>query len=126
MASRLNKPVEEISGTPAGDGYRLVASDGGVFDFGSAAFEGSMGGAPLNKPIVGMAATGDGNGYWLVGADGGVFNFGTAPFSGSLGSLKLNQPIVAMATVGPTIGVAPCWLGLSTGYRGNIRPSRMP
>jgi hypothetical protein len=32
-----------------------VASDGGIFNYGSAAFEGSTGGTPLNKPIVGMA-----------------------------------------------------------------------
>jgi lysophospholipase L1-like esterase len=37
-------------------GYREVASDGGVFSFGSAQFYGSMGGNPLDKPIVGMAA----------------------------------------------------------------------
>ena len=42
--------------SPATSGYRLVASDGGVFSFGDAAFYGSMGGTPLNKPIVGMAA----------------------------------------------------------------------
>lgn len=39
-------------------GYWEVASDGGVFAFGSAVFEGSMGGQVLNAPIVGAAATG--------------------------------------------------------------------
>jgi hypothetical protein len=33
----------------------LVASDGGIFAFGDAAFYGSTGGTPLNQPIVGMA-----------------------------------------------------------------------
>jgi hypothetical protein len=33
-----------------------VASDGGIFSFGTASFHGSMGGMPLNKPIVGMGA----------------------------------------------------------------------
>ena len=37
-------------------GYWLVASDGGVFGFGDAAFSGSTGNLALNKPIVGMAA----------------------------------------------------------------------
>ncbi len=37
-------------------GYWLVASDGGVFAFGSAGFYGSTGGMTLNRPIVGMAA----------------------------------------------------------------------
>ena len=36
-------------------GYRLVASDGGVFAFGDAAFAGSTGAVPLNRPVVGMA-----------------------------------------------------------------------
>ncbi len=46
---------------------RFVVSDGGLFDFGSATFFGSMGGQRLSAPIVGMDATPDGNGYWLVG-----------------------------------------------------------
>ena len=78
-------------------GYRLVASDGGVFAFG-ASFNGSTGSIALNKPIVGMAATPDGGGYWLVASDGGVFSFGDASFFGSTGSLTLNAPIVGMAS----------------------------
>jgi hypothetical protein len=38
--------------TSDGSGYRLVASDGGVFSF--APFFGSMGGSVLTKPVVGM------------------------------------------------------------------------
>ncbi|HEY1990047.1 MAG TPA: hypothetical protein VGG43_11315 [Acidimicrobiales bacterium] len=81
---------------PSG-GYYEVATDGGVFAFGTATFFGSMGGRPLNKPIVGMAATPDGKGYWLVAQDGGIFAFGDAGFYGSTGSLTLNNPIVGMA-----------------------------
>jgi hypothetical protein len=40
----------------SGRGYRMVASDGGIFTFGVAPFMGSMGGHPLNQPIVGMGA----------------------------------------------------------------------
>jgi hypothetical protein len=36
-------------------GYWLVASDGGVFAFGSARFFGSMGGHGLARPVVGMS-----------------------------------------------------------------------
>ncbi len=34
----------------------MVASDGGVFDYGDAPFQGSAGSLPLNSPVVGMAA----------------------------------------------------------------------
>jgi ribosomal protein L24E len=81
----------------AGSGYRFVAADGGIFDFGSAQFKGSTGGQVLNKPIVGMATTPSGNGYWLVASDGGIFSFGDAAFYGSTGALHLNKPIVGMA-----------------------------
>jgi hypothetical protein len=73
-----------MAATSDGGGYWLVAADGGVFSFGDAAFQGSMGGQPLNSPIVGMAADAATGGYWLVASDGGVFSFG-APFYGSSG-----------------------------------------
>jgi subtilase family serine protease len=78
-------------------GYRFVASDGGIFDYGSAAFAGSTGNIALARPIVGMATTPSGNGYWLVASDGGVFTFGDARFFGSTGNLDLKAPIVGMA-----------------------------
>ncbi|MGC8481672.1 MAG: hypothetical protein ACP5PJ_09000, partial [Acidimicrobiales bacterium] len=78
-------------------GYWEVASDGGIFSFGSAGFHGSMGGHPLNQPVVGMAPTPDGQGYWLVASDGGIFTFGDAQFHGSMGGHPLNQPVIGMA-----------------------------
>jgi len=60
----------------------MVASDGGIFDFGDALFDGSMGGQTLQRPIVGMASTPAGSGYWLVASDGGIFAF-DAGFYGS-------------------------------------------
>jgi hypothetical protein len=43
-----------MAATPDGQGYWLVASDGGIFTFGDAAFEGSAGAVSLNQGIVGM------------------------------------------------------------------------
>ena len=85
-----------------GSGYWLGASDGGIFAFGDATFDGSMGGQPLNAPIVGLAATPDANGaasggYWEVASDGGIFAFGDATFDGSMGGQPLNAPIVGLA-----------------------------
>ena len=79
-------------------GYFEVAADGGIFAFGDAHFDGSMGGRPLNAPIVGMATTPDGGGYFEVAADGGIFAFGDAHFDGSMGGRRLNALIVGMAT----------------------------
>ena len=82
----------------ARSGYRFVASDGGIFNYGAGApFLGSMGDQHLNAPIVGMATMPAGDGYYLVASDGGVFNFGSAQFFGSAGSLHLNKPIVGIA-----------------------------
>ncbi len=121
---KLNQPIVGMASTPyspgvagapakpAGLGYWLVASDGGIFSYGDATFYGSTGGMTLNKPIVGMASTPDGKGYWLVASDGGVFSYGDAVFQGSTGSLKLNKPIVGMASTPDGKGY---WLVASDG-----------
>ncbi len=90
-------PMVESLPNPA-PGYWEVASDGGIFSFGSAHFGGSMGGTHLNRPVVGMASTPDGGGYWEVASDGGIFSFGDAHFDGSMGGTHLNQPVVGMAS----------------------------
>ncbi len=121
---KLNKPVVGMASTPyspgvggapaspAGLGYWLVASDGGIFNYGDAKFFGSTGAMTLNKPIVGMAATPDGQGYWLVASDGGVFSYGDATFFGSTGGTTLNAPIVGMASTPDGKGY---WLVASDG-----------
>jgi hypothetical protein len=96
----LNKPIVGMSPTSTGQGYWLVASDGGIFTYGDARFLGSTGAMRLNKPITGMSVTPSGNGYWLVASDGGIFTFGDARFLGSTGNIRLNRPITGMtATV---------------------------
>src|SRR6185503_10578163 len=46
-----------VNEDPKGQGYWLVASDGGIFAFADSAFFGSTGNIKLNQPIVGMSAT---------------------------------------------------------------------
>ncbi len=109
---KLAQPIVGIAATPDGEGYWLVASDGGIFSYGDAAFYGSTGAIHLNAPIVGMATTPDGHGYWLVASDGGIFNYGDAIFMGSTGAIHLNSPIVGMATATDGLGY---WLVASDG-----------
>jgi len=101
-----------MASTPDGQGYWLVASDGGIFSFGDAQYFGSTGSIHLNKPIVGMDPTPDGLGYWLVASDGGIFSFGDAQYFGSTGSIHLNEPIVGIASTPDGQGY---WLVASDG-----------
>ena len=72
-----------MAATPDGQGYWLVAADGGVFAFGDATFAGSMGGRHLDAPVVSIGVPADGGGYWEFASDGGVFAFGSATFAGA-------------------------------------------
>ncbi len=83
---RLNAPVVGMVPSADGGGYFMVASDGGVFAFGDARFEGScpaIGGCSGAAVAVMPDATGDG--YWLVTATGHVYTFGDAAAYGSPG-----------------------------------------
>jgi hypothetical protein len=90
---RLNSPIVGMAATPDGNGYRLVAADGGVFSFGDATFHGSAGGLRLNAPVTAIVEDAATGGYWLTAADGGVFSY-DAPVVGSLGGVALNRPMV--------------------------------
>jgi len=104
----INAPIVGIAPAAAGQGYVLVASDGGVFNY-KMGFYGSVPGSlkagqHLVAPIVGIAVTHSGKGYWEVGADGGLFNYGDAPFLGSIYTAipgkTLNGPIVGIQHLG--------------------------
>jgi hypothetical protein len=85
---------------PAATGYTLVGTDGGVFAFGSAAFEGSLPGLGVSvSNIAGIVPSSDDRGYFLVGSDGGVFSFGDTNFEGSLPGLGVS--------VGNIVGIVP-------------------
>ena len=87
------RPVVAMVPSASGQGYWLVAADGGIFTFGDAPFLGS---AAASRPssVVGMAATPSGNGYWLVDAAGEVFSFGDAAW---FGNAPAGQEIVGIA-----------------------------
>ena len=101
----INKPIVGIAAAASGQGYVLVASDGGAFAYGTQNFFGSVPGSlkpgqVLNAPVVGIAVTHSGKGYWEVGADGGVFTYGDAPFLGSMAGVRLNGPVVGIQHLG--------------------------
>ena len=75
---KLNAPAVGLSINDKGDGYWLVAQDGGIFSFGNVPFHGSTGSMKLNQPVFDMAPTAGDKGYWLVAKDGGIFSFGDA------------------------------------------------
>ena len=96
MAGVARSPVANAA-TSGSPGYWLVASDGGLYNYGTTNY-GSERGKHLAAPVVGAAATSTGLGYWMVAGDGGIFSFGDATFYGSMGGRYLNKPIVGMAS----------------------------
>ena len=83
----LNAPI--VGMVPSADqgGYFMVASDGGVFAFGSARFEGScysVGGCA--GAAVDVMPDASGNGYWLVTQTGSIYAFGDAGYFGAPGN----------------------------------------
>ena len=95
----LSRPIVGIAATSGGDGYWLVARDGGMFSYGDATFHGSLGGTALASPVVGIAATADNGGYWLLTANGAVFNKGDAGFYGDMAGITLNGTMVGLTDV---------------------------
>jgi len=88
--------VPQIGAGEAAEGYSLAGADGGLFAFGAADFDGSMGGRRLDAPVVGLAGDPATGGDTEAAADGGVFAFDAA-FAGSMGGRPLAKPIVGMA-----------------------------
>ena len=103
----LNAPVSGMAATPSGDGYWLVAGDGGIFAFGDAGFWGSTGGRSIPDSIVGMAATPNGGGYWLAGWDGSIYYFGNA---GRFGGTAATNPLSPVTAITATDDGGGYWL----------------
>ena len=98
-------PVVGLAATPSGQGYWVVAADGGVFTYGDATFHGSLPAQSVTDRVAAMAATASGNGYWLAGASGTVHAFGDAPDAGSLSGPSPGE-VVGLA---PTPDAAGYW-----------------
>ena len=86
----------QVSDETSSGGYWLAGSNGDVYSFGGAPFEGSVAGLGIRlSDIAGMASTPDRGGYWLVGSDGGVFAFGSAGSFGSVPGLGIRVSDIA-------------------------------
>ena len=86
-AQSLNAPIVGMVPSTDGQGYFMVAADGGVFAFGDARYAGSCPGiGGCSGAAVDVMPDATGNGYWLVTATGNVYAFGDAPNLGSPGS----------------------------------------
>ena len=75
----LDAPIVGMVPSTSRHGYFMVASDGGVFAFGDARFEGSCPGiGGCLGAAVAVMPDSTGNGYWLVTNLGAVYAFGDA------------------------------------------------
>jgi hypothetical protein len=100
-------PITGVAGNPAtGLGYWLAASDGGVFTFGDAYFQGSGAGDADRSPVVGVARYGfhTGRSYLLARADGSVTDYTPSGPQQLNGPLPLNSPIVGIAATPSEMG----------------------
>lgn len=79
--THLNKPIVGMPPSANGNGYYLVAAEGGMFTF-NVPFYGSTGNIVLNEPIVAMSVLQGNVGNRFMAADGGVFDY-NAGFYGS-------------------------------------------
>jgi hypothetical protein len=108
---RLNAPIVGMVPSADGAGYFMVASDGGVFAFGDAKFEGSCPGiGGCSGAAVAVMPDASGNGYWLVTATGHVYAFGDAVYYGAPGP----QAVAVTAAVRTNDG-AGYWLLFANG-----------
>jgi hypothetical protein len=83
-APSLNAPIVAMVPSATGQGYFMVASDGGVFAFGDARFAGSCPGiGGCAGSAVAVVPDSTGNGYWLFTNSGNVYTFGDAPYYGA-------------------------------------------
>jgi hypothetical protein len=86
LSHSLNAPIVGMVPSSDGGGYFMVASDGGVFAFGDARFEGSCPGiGGCSGSAVAVVPDATGNGYWVVTTTGAVYTFGDTVNDGAPG-----------------------------------------
>ena len=111
LPQSLSAPIVGMVPSTNRRGYFMVASDGGVFAFGDAKFEGSCPGiGGCVGAAVAVMPDRSGNGYWLVTNAGRVYAFGDAPPYGSPGPQSV--PVVNGAATPDGMGY---WLLYSNG-----------
>ena len=116
LSRSLNAPIVGMVPTVTRHGYFMVASDGGVFAFGDAHFEGSCPGiGGCAGTAVAVMPDHTGNGYWLVTSKGGVYPFGDAAFYGA--PLPTTVPVVDAVATPDGRGY---WLAYSNGAVANF------
>jgi hypothetical protein len=99
----LNAPIVGMVPSSDGGGYFMVASDGGIFAFGDAVFEGSCPGiGGCGGAAVAVAPDAGGRGYWLVTASGNIYTFGDATYYGAPGSRS--SPLTSMVRTSDAMG----------------------
>ena len=87
LPNSLNAPIVGMVPSSDGGGYFMVASDGGVFAFGDARFEGSCPGiGGCSGAAVAVVPDATGNGYWVITKTGNVYTFGDAVNHGAPGA----------------------------------------
>jgi hypothetical protein len=96
LPNSLNAPIVGIVGSSDGQGYFMVASDGGVFAFGDATFAGSCPGiGGCSGQGVAVVPSLQASGYWLTTNTGHVYGFGI-PSYGEPG--PQSSPMTSMST----------------------------
>jgi hypothetical protein len=102
--------VVTIKGTPDGQGFYVLSSDGSVHGYGDAQ---DYGDAHLPHRAVSLAVTKSGHGYWVFDANGCAAAFGDAtPFAQSICTTPLSGPVLDAATTPSGAGY---WLVASDG-----------
>ncbi len=102
----LAAPAVGMAASAGGNGYWLVASDGGIFSFGAAQFYGSASGLHLTGRMIGINPVPAGGGYWMADSLGQVLEFGAASYYGSASPSVLQVGDSISSTLGIDLATA--------------------